>query len=219
MPNWTTNYLSMPKKVALQHLVKKEGDRYDFDFNTLIPMPEAYEDLEAGSRTDEAIVVFLTDCLTCKPEKEKHKLLYALVENLFTEDWAGEVYKRCLKYSPEEMDVLYNMGRRYVENYAKYGATTWYDWCCNNWGTKWNACDTELIGGTLEGSEDDESVEIQFSTAWSMPMPIAEELARRYPESEMRWEYEYEDSPNELWCISKNRNSSQWGEERRANYY
>jgi len=29
-------------------------------------------------------------------------------------------------------------GEKYKSNLDKYGYTTWYDWACDNWGTKWN---------------------------------------------------------------------------------
>jgi hypothetical protein len=28
-------------------------------------------------------------------------------------------------------------------NIEKYGSPTWDEWCCEQWGTKWNACDAE----------------------------------------------------------------------------
>jgi hypothetical protein len=53
----------------------------------------------------------------------------------------------------------------------------WYMWCCANWGTKWNACHTEvaLVGN---GSK---AVRLRFDTAWSIPWPIYEALAERFP--------------------------------------
>ena len=47
----------------------------------------------------------------------------------------------------------------------------WYDWHCDFWGTKWNACDTRI--------EDDDTV--SFDTAWSEPTPIFEALSAMYP--------------------------------------
>ena len=52
----------------------------------------------------------------------------------------------------------------------------WYYWCINNWGTKW-----ELSELDIEYS-DDEILELTFSTAWSPPQGVMEELKNRYPD-------------------------------------
>ena len=57
-----------------------------------------------------------------------------------------------------------------------------YDWCCENWGTKWDAQDTDI---SADGSV------INFETAWSPPIPVITELARRFPD--FRFELEYEE--------------------------
>lgn len=45
----------------------------------------------------------------------------------------------------------------------------WYDWHCDNWGTKWNAYDGYVtIGKTW--------IRLVFNTAWSFPEPIAHAL-------------------------------------------
>jgi hypothetical protein len=49
----------------------------------------------------------------------------------------------------------------------------WYDWHCVHWGTKWRGCDVEIT--------NDEPLEFVFSTAWSFPDPIFDELAKQYP--------------------------------------
>ena len=52
------------------------------------------------------------------------------------------------------------------EERKKYGSNNWYDWSCDNWGTKWNAyssyCDVDTI---------------EFDTAWSCPLPVLDKLA------------------------------------------
>lgn len=60
-----------------------------------------------------------------------------------------------------------------------------YDWCIQHWGTKWNAYDIAY--------EDDS---LYFDTAWSTPLPIWEELSKRFPELEMLVEYADEDIGN-----------------------
>jgi len=50
----------------------------------------------------------------------------------------------------------------------------WYDWRCNNWGTKWGACEVEVV------QNDEDFLEITFNTAWSPPEPICEALRSKY---------------------------------------
>lgn len=58
-----------------------------------------------------------------------------------------------------------------------------YEWCIENWGTKWNAFDISI-----------ESEKILFNTAWATPMPIWNEIARRIPAGvQMVVEYADED--------------------------
>lgn len=59
-----------------------------------------------------------------------------------------------------------------------YGENNWYDWSCDNWGTKWNSVDAEL-------SDD----EFYFQTAWSPARPVVEALAKMFPS--MRFTYTY----------------------------
>ena len=52
----------------------------------------------------------------------------------------------------------------------KYGADNWWDWCVQNWGTKWNSdMDAESI-------QDKHSM--VMSTAWSPPIPIVAQLSK-----------------------------------------
>lgn len=57
-----------------------------------------------------------------------------------------------------------------------------YDWCIENWGTKWNAYDISY------GWDD-----VYFDTAWSTPRPIWVELSKRFPALEIVIEYADED--------------------------
>lgn len=53
------------------------------------------------------------------------------------------------------------------------GIPNWYDWSCDNWGTKWDAC--HLSWHQL----DDNTVEFDFDSAWSPPFGVYEELAEQ----------------------------------------
>ncbi len=52
----------------------------------------------------------------------------------------------------------------------------WWDWRVQNWGTKWNSYDCEVI------EMDDDQVEYTFSTAWSPPEGVIEKLREQYPD-------------------------------------
>ena len=60
-------------------------------------------------------------------------------------------------------------------NIEKYGAPTWYEWRCEHWGTKWNACDAEVR------DNGDASLHVKFDTAWSFPLPIFKKLVVDFP--------------------------------------
>jgi len=64
------------------------------------------------------------------------------------------------------------------------GATDWYEWSIENWGTKWNAYDHEL-------SEEDTVV--RFDTAWAHPYPVIDAFSKQHPEVLMQVIYADED--------------------------
>lgn len=188
MPNWVQNEIIFEnandeKVAALIRELKlaTETEESAFDFNKLIPMPESLN-IESGSRTDRAIAYYVTERLSIPVEQTN---LASLISNCYNNNWAAEVVSRLKKAiesgSPDEdWDKLYEMGKQYIFNREHYGCYTWYDWCCRNWGTKWNASDADwsLDSGMLV-----------FQTALSAPFPIIQAISEKYPDLEFthRW--------------------------------
>lgn len=60
-----------------------------------------------------------------------------------------------------------------ADNLAKYGAKDWYDWCVDNWGTKWDfGRDVDHNGPKAEiktNNTGEHYVELGFDTAWTPP--------------------------------------------------
>jgi hypothetical protein len=56
-------------------------------------------------------------------------------------------------------------------NRTKFGYANWYDWCVNEWGTKWD------VGGS-SGIQtwDDHELVVYFDSAWSPPIAAYEKL-------------------------------------------
>lgn len=69
-------------------------------------------------------------------------------------------------------------------NTAKYGDKDWYDWCINNWGTKWNASDPAIT------IDNDKQVGYTFQTAWAPPMPLHDKLAEMFPNTNIFINYD-----------------------------
>jgi hypothetical protein len=56
-----------------------------------------------------------------------------------------------------------------------------YEWCCDNWGTKWNAYEV--------ARRDYLRTCITFQTAWSPPTPVIVELHKRFPQCRLSLEW------------------------------
>lgn len=56
----------------------------------------------------------------------------------------------------------------------KYGASDWYDFCVNNWGTKWDVGGDVDYGGI--GRDSEEYLTISFDSAWAPPIGLYEAL-------------------------------------------
>ena len=65
----------------------------------------------------------------------------------------------------------------------EYGYDNWYDWCNNNWGTKW---DTDAECDHVESN----CFECEFETAWSPAEGIYYALREQYPDVEISWFYD-----------------------------
>lgn len=186
MPNWTYNTIHMEGIAELPLFAEEVGVK-NFDFNKIIPMPESLN-IAAGSMEDECIIYYLTERCTvpisCLPSLWKDLLQRLLGGRRSLDSYLDALFCRTMeqafrKESDAERDKMYQDGETYTTNYRRYGAKTWYEWCSKHWGTKWNACDTEII------SRD----EISFNTAWAAPTPILEKLSKMYPDVkiEHRW--------------------------------
>lgn len=155
MPNHVKNIVKMEGITKLP-LFKTEYDEYEkrdvvcFDFNKIIPMPESLS-IESGSMTDEAIIYYVTDRCTLPLQAIKDddkELVDKKVHNRFSpKSWAEEVFMRVLEKTHDmpaaEKEKFYELGQTYVSNIRSYGHATWYDWCIEHWGTKWNAYSNE----------------------------------------------------------------------------
>ena len=72
-----------------------------------------------------------------------------------------------------------------------FGAGSWYDWCVNNWGTKWNA------QTTFSKAE-----EVGFETPWEEPYNWIHHLSLKFPKHVITVDWEEEQGYGEIYTIT-----------------
>lgn len=141
----------------MEHL---RGGNSMFDFNTLVPMPAAVQDMNLIHVGNQEYFYSLS----------KWRTHYrGIVDPNFDfpdRDWVAE-------NAVDEFTV-----RRLTE---EYGTPYWYDWSCTNWGTKWNAYDVEYFTGPIDKAtpiQNGKQITYKLTTAWTEPKPIMQALMR-----------------------------------------
>jgi hypothetical protein len=161
MPNWTSN------------IVRAEGDEHDIA-----------SFLDAVKTQDE---IFDFNRIIPMPEILKHTASgQRKIGPKTVTSWYVINHKEPLPsdddvrlFTPEEQAAL-----------AEIGHQDWYSWSNANWGTKWNACHTEITEKCLNNTW----VEIRFDTAWDAPLPIFHHMFESFPKLSFTctWQHECE---------------------------
>lgn len=205
MPNWVKNKVHFDNKKVIEDCYKQENGYELFDFNKVISMPESLH-IPCGSCQKIAMVYAFSKMDEERKEYVKNELKNTNIEEFFSNYYYDKFFKE--EFSQVEFDTadkelkeiisgeremfenidyaglgiknLEDLGNTYINNILEYGHDTWYDWSCDNWGTKWNACHTYYV----------DEFNIEFDTAWSTPIPIFKEISKKY---NTRVEVEYAD--------------------------
>lgn len=182
MPNWVNNTIQCKKEILLKYVNEKGC----LDFNKIIPMPESLILDECQPLQTQSVVCYRTKKFTIKLDDLNH----------YQERCCKELIEAVQNGTcKEDLDKMYLLGKRYIDNMRMYGAYTWYQWCIDNWGTKWNACHSDPI------AKDS----VDFDTAWSAPEPIFEKICELNPQEEITFISDYFDG-DDLEVIYRNNN-------------
>lgn len=187
MPNNITNQITFGSDRAalaafqrMLHEVRAESEPLgSFDFNKLIPMPQELN-IERGTRTDAGLK------LCARFARESADIAKATM--LAPEDVRSAAVTEHLtkwdaikKKDPE----VWALGEKAFQNIQKYGHPTWYEWCIDHWGTKWNAYQYAPLTG--------KSDTMVFFTSWSSVPKLIKALSRKYPNQEITYRWADED--------------------------
>ena len=147
----------------------------DFDFNNVIPMPKEL-DMDFGTAEMESLVYY---CMKNGLDPKTFDKLGS-----FTRFTIPEMEKRFREIG-KEPEEYYKLGEQYYKNYQKYGYTSWYSWCIEHWGTKWNALNIDFNGMYPINPETDKyAANYEFDTVWTEPFAVFEEIIEKFPELE-----------------------------------
>ena len=136
----------------------EDGKPCHIDFENIIPIPEELK-IEDCSCGDEALAIMRRKgCFGRSYEETK-----------------AEFDER----ESEEKKKYRKLARQYRDNIKKYGCKTWFDWCMDYWGTKWNAFNQNQPAPN----------EIWFDTAWSCVIRLVYKLSQMYPDAVFDYTY------------------------------
>ena len=194
MPNWVTNKMEIAgtEKQVEKVLKYIKSEEYDspIDFNCIVPAPECIRKCPSSGReakTAENFYKIATKAgIDPIAQIKAGKLTSEMREQ--QKDW--EEFRQNTLKDKEQKDFW---GERYLMPYIdlmvnyltcmkETGCVDWYDWDCENWGTKWNATEATVDGNM-----------VTFWTAWSAPEPIFKALANRFKTVTFRVECANED--------------------------
>ena len=210
MPNHVTNKLIISgpadalSKLEQQVKVPDTDDAENaFSFNQVIPMPEVFRDLSAGTMLSFALWLASEHIYQTTVEQDP---AVVAVRAMFRSD-STEMFERFCMYFKCKCETrqevvewakvnqpeLLAMGMRSIAGYMEHGAVGWYDWSLANWGTKWDCYEVS------REMEDGQLIYV-FDTAWSPPSPVVEKLMELFPGIGI--EHRYFDEGHCFWGIT-----------------
>ena len=86
--------------------------------------------------------------------------------------------------SPEENEIHDGTGFSFEGTLPRGDRKDWYDWSVNNWGTKWDAYEPEILNNDIN------FFSVSFETAWSPPIAWIDNIMQDFPDLCFTLEYE-----------------------------
>lgn len=151
MPNHVATRLIIEGDKAEKHRLidavtvesKDEDGLIEYDFRRLYPMPVELKGTSSPAR-------IISEAEYAAQEAERAKSAKNVCHDFY------------------QSGITQKMSDEFI---AKYGANNWYDWCRNNWGTKW---------GTYDVSLNDDGT-FSYNTAWSPATLMFLHFSKQFP--------------------------------------
>jgi hypothetical protein len=193
MPNHVTTVCEVTgpctdvAQFVAMHITEREwrGERREsFDFESIIPMPQCVKNTIRPT-FDQPIPDGVPKDSVGDYQVEICARAIMTYPGAFI--LPGEVYAHSMP--PKEHATWGDLREHFAKTYpaaefwarrlllcaGETGSPGWCEWSCANWGTKWPAYECS------QRSSEPARFVFEFQTAWSMPEPIFEAIATRYP--------------------------------------
>jgi hypothetical protein len=132
------------------------------DFQKIVPMPDCLKMSKAGTETDVGLALF-DDC-------RAQELLSSKFSNSTCTDLEG-LRAHIRAHYPEAEEA----GRKALQFIQETGFPSWYEWCWNKWGCKWNASHS-----SVRAHSTDARAVLYFTTPWCPPYMAMFALSARF---------------------------------------
>ena len=190
MPNYVVNKIHLEGGAddleTITTLLKSKTNEGAVDFNNIIPMPPNLN-IVAGGYDTWYVAAYVHTLSEEEKDALKEKLLaadtgyrfYKSYYHRYEDAFIKPIPPNTLRSMQERFQADYQaihpasieaVGKTYIDNILQYGSDTWYDWCCQYWGTKWGAMDSYIA-----------ETEFGYNTAWSAALPITHKLSELFP--------------------------------------
>lgn len=201
MPNWIKNKVIVKNREVVDEIISsfttfnEEYKELEFDFNKIIPMPKDLE-IEFSTKSDDGLLLYLTKIngnityLGTKEDKldtkEYNDVISKINEHLSNKRnliLNEEETEKILKKYQDNLEEIYSLGQKQVNNILQYDALNWYEWRIRNWGCKWNADKLEILDGCS----------FSFETPWEPPLKVIVEMSKAKPHIKIAFLFADED--------------------------
>lgn len=190
MPNWCDNTITVRgKAVDIKRFDEQFGGEYTayYGSSTSIRVKNIEQFKKEHENCEYKIIPYSNMFETEKGKEKKVDI------NILTKE------KKCTGYS-------FN---NFIEMTKEDFLNGWYNWSCNNWGTKWDVSNVNRSGlDLLADAEEDDEIEVVywFNTAWSPCSPVVAAMSEQFPTLEFEHSYE------ECGCCYAGKDTYQEGE-------
>ena len=180
MPNHVTNRITGPKSLIDRLMGEHEG-KPCVDFAKIVPVPDVIVQDSVASHVESAAEIALGLIDFANPPR--NNALADFQSGNYGSASDALHYSNCVRQlregpHPKDFnDADFASFLAYLRAWKETGYMNWYQWNTANWGTKWNAYDTNRISDEI----------VLFDTAWSAPHPVMCKLAESGGEFLHEW--------------------------------